>query len=162
MLLFFFDDDPGNDGSGSGSSGTCPFSFCKKIVGRVSGSNYVVRVSGSNYVGRVSGIFSFSRVTYSVGCVRGIFSVSRVTESFSRSKILVVSNSEFVIWSLNAFASLTLPAVTSSQPCLDASQSDLSVDPSNMVAGAKADLSLSAMLVGNSPKSNKFGLSPRA
>ena len=33
----FFDDGSDNDGSGSGSPGTCPFSFSENTVGRVSG-----------------------------------------------------------------------------------------------------------------------------
>ena len=49
--LFFFDDESDDDGSGSGLSGTCPFSFSE------------------NYVGFVIGIFSFSQVN-------GIFSVN--------------------------------------------------------------------------------------
>ena len=63
LLRFFFFDDESDDGffnydsddggSGSGLSGTCPFSFSE------------------NSVGRVSGIFSFSRVN-------GIFSFGRV------------------------------------------------------------------------------------
>ena len=40
--LFFFDDYSDNDGSGSGSYGTCPFPFCS-----------------SNYVGCVSGVVSW-------------------------------------------------------------------------------------------------------
>ena len=36
--LFFFDDESGNDGSGSGSSGTCAYPFCfGNSVGHVSG-----------------------------------------------------------------------------------------------------------------------------
>ena len=58
------------------------------------------------------------------------------------------------------FASITLPTVIYSQPYLDAIQSELSVNPSTLVAGAKTNLSLSAALAGNSPKSTKFGLSP--
>ena len=45
--LFFFSDEPDDDGSGSGSSGTCSFSF--------SSENYVGHVSSSKSVGRVSG-----------------------------------------------------------------------------------------------------------
>ena len=48
-----FDDKSDDDGSGSGLSGTCPFSFSE------------------NSVGRVSGLFSFS-------LVNGIFSSCRV------------------------------------------------------------------------------------
>ena len=61
--LFFFDDKSGNDGSGSGSYGTCSFPF--------SSENSVGPVSISKYVGCVSGIFY-------VGCVSGILKVGRI------------------------------------------------------------------------------------
>ena len=72
IVFLFFNDEPDDDDSGSGLSGTCPFSFS---------GNSVHRVSASKSVGRVSGIFS----------------VGQITEIFSCSKHLVVSNSEFLI-----------------------------------------------------------------
>ena len=43
--FFFFDDESGNDGSGSGSSGTCTFPFySENYVGCVSGVGSVVFV----------------------------------------------------------------------------------------------------------------------
>ena len=76
--FYFFDNESGGDGYGSGSSGTCSFPFSSEnSVGRVSGSKSVGRVSGLFSVGRVSGIFSLSRVTKSVGRVSGLFSLSQ-------------------------------------------------------------------------------------
>ena len=104
-VSFFFNDESDDDGSGSGSYGTCSYSFSSEnsvglvsglfSVGRVSGifsvnriTKSVGRVSGIFSVCRVGGIFSFSRVSgiFPVSRVRGIFSVSRVAELFSRSK----------------------------------------------------------------------------
>ena len=154
LHIICFGDEHDDDRSWSGSSGTCPFSFSEYSVGRVRGSNSVVCVNGTNFVVRVS-------VSNSVDRVSGIFYVVHVSRIFSRSKNFLVSNSEFLIFSLDTFASLTLPTVTSSQPYLDASQSELSVNPSTLVAGPVTDLSLSAVLVGDSPKSRKFGLSAK-
>ena len=60
---------------------------------------------------------------------------------------------------MNDFASLNLFTVTSSPPCLDASQLDPSVNPSILVVMPMKDLSLSVVLAGDSLKSMNFGLS---
>ena len=44
---------------------------------------------------------------------------------------------------------------------LDASQSELSVNPSALVAATKTELSLSAVLAGERPKSMNFGVFPK-
>ena len=70
--LFFFDDEPDNDGSGSRSYGTCYFLYSSEnSVGSVNSSKSVGHLSSSKYVGRVSGI-------YSVVSVRGILKVGRI------------------------------------------------------------------------------------
>ena len=61
--------------------------------------------------------------------------IGRVNGIFSHSKTFIVSNSEFLIYSLYAFALLTLTSATSRISCLYASQLELSVDPSALVAG---------------------------
>ena len=95
-----------------------------------------------------------------VGPVTEIFSnVGRVAEIFYRSKTFIVSNSLFLIYSLNAFSLLNITTVNYSQPCLDANQSEPSVNPSTLVVGPMMELSFSVVLAGNSPKSVKFGLS---
>ena len=56
---------------------------------------------------------------------------------------------------------ITLTSATYAIPCLDVIQYELSVNPPDLVAGAKTKLSLSAVLAGESPKSTNFGVFPR-
>ena len=137
------------------------FKFCE---------NSVVHVSGLFSFSRVIWIFSFSPVIgiFSFSLVNGIFSSCRVkccrviscqfNWKFSCSKTFLVSNSEFLIYFMYAFDSLTLSYVTSTIRCLDASQSQWSVNPFALVTGAKTGLILSAVLTVESHKSANFGV----
>ena len=57
----------------------------------------------------------------------------------------MVSNSEFLIKSLYAFASLTLSAATFKIPCLDVSPLELSINFRTLIAVPITDLSLFAV-----------------
>ena len=113
--IFFFDDEYGNDGSVSGSSGMFPFLFpSENSVGRVSDSGSEIvkypfpffdgEMVNSFFDGemwkfrRVIEIFSkigqVTEIFSKVGRFTEIFSkIGRVTEIFSRSKTFIVSNS---------------------------------------------------------------------
>ena len=101
----FFDDKSDDDGSGSGLSGTCPFSFSENSVCRVSGIFLFSRVIGILSFSQVNGIFSFGPVIwiFSSCWVKSCQVKScrvkscRVNWILSRSKKFLISNSEFLI-----------------------------------------------------------------